>query len=441
MSSAQPSPLDAGTERRLGDAFVRQTRGPGRRERVANRLFSGSFVVAALALALLASGSRELDVPLAAALLGAYVVATRVEFSVGAGYGVPTQLVFVPMLLLLPTPLVPLLVAAGHVLGAASRAARGPVAMRRWVLATADAWYSLGPATVLVLAGAQTPAWDEWPVYLLALVVQLTLDAAIAVGRAGLSFGIPPREVLGEMVLVHRVDALLAPIGLLAALAAAPVPGTALLVLPLVGLLGVLSREREARIARTLELGQAYRGTALLLRDLLEEEDEYTGRHSQDVVRLSVRVTEALGCGEEVRRETELGAMLHDIGKIAIPSTILNKPGRLDAREWAVMQTHTVEGQRMLNRIGGLLGQVGVIVRASHERWDGRGYPDGLRGDDIPLAARIVCACDAFNAMTTHRPYRSAMPPSAAVAELEAGAGSQFDPQIVDTVVTLARAG
>jgi HD-GYP domain-containing protein (c-di-GMP phosphodiesterase class II) len=313
--------------------------------------------------------------------------------------------------------------------------------MRRWVLATADAWYSLGPATVLVLAGAQTPAWDEWPVYLLALVVQLTLDAAIAVGRAGLSFGIPPREVLGEMVLVHRVDALLAPIGLLAALAAEPVPGTALLVLPLVGLLGVLSREREARIARTLELGQAYRGTALLLRDLLEEEDEYTGRHSQDVVRLSVRVTEALGCGEEVRRETELGAMLHDIGKIAIPSTILNKPGRLDAREWAVMQTHTVEGQRMLNRIGGLLGQVGVIVRASHERWDGRGYPDGLRGDDIPLAARIVCACDAFNAMTTHRPYRSAMPPSAAVAELEAGAGSQFDPQIVDTVVTLARAG
>jgi hypothetical protein len=277
------------------------------------------------------------------------------------------------------------------VLGAATKAIRGPVALRRWVLATADAWYALGPATVLVLADAQLPDWDNWPIYVVALVVQLVLDAAIAVGRAGLSFGIPPREVLGEMVLVHRVDALLAPIGLLAALAAAPVPGTALLVLPLVGLLGVLSREREARIARTLELGQAYRGTALLLRDLLEEEDEYTGRHSQDVVRLSVRVTEALGCGEEVRRETELGAMLHDIGKIAIPSTILNKPGRLDAREWAVMQTHTVEGQRMLNRIGGLLGRVGLIVRASHERWDGGGYPDGLAqgGDPARRADRV----------------------------------------------------
>jgi HD-GYP domain-containing protein (c-di-GMP phosphodiesterase class II) len=130
--------------------------------------------------------------------------------------------------------------------------------------------------------------------------------------------------------------------------------------------------------------------------------------------------------------------MLHDIGKIAIPNAILNKPGRLDAREWAIMQTHTVEGQRMLNRIGGLLGRIGLIVRASHERWDGGGYPDGLAGEDIPMAARIVCASDAFNAMTTHRPYREAMTRAAAVAEMEAGAGSQFDPAVVRAVIELS---
>ena len=334
MSSAQTSHLDAGTERRLGEAFDRQTRAPDDRERLANRLFLGGFVLAAVALAVLAPAARDLDPLLALALVAAYAVSSRVEFSVGAGYGAPTQLVFVPMLLLLPTPLVPLLVAAGRVLGAAMRAARGPVSLRRWVFATSDAWYSLGPALVLVLAGAQEPEWRHWPAYVLALVAQLLLDAVVTAGRTGLAYGMSPRETLRELVLVHRVDALLSPIGLLAAFAAASRPGTALLVLPLVGLLGVLSREREARIARTLELGQAYRGTAVLLRDLLEEQDEYTGRHTQDVVALAVRVTEELGCGEDVRREVELGAMLHDIGKIAIPVEILNKPGRLDPREW-----------------------------------------------------------------------------------------------------------
>ncbi len=441
MSSAQTSHLDAGTERRLGEAFDRQTRAPDDRERLANRLFLGGFALAAVALAALAPAARDLDPVLAVALVVAYAVSSRVEFSVGAGYGAPTQLVFVPMLLLLPTPLVPLLVAAGRVLGAAMRAARGPVSLRRWVFATSDAWYSLGPALVLVLAGAQEPEWRHWPAYVLALVAQLLLDALVTAGRTGLAYGMSPRETLRELVLVHRVDALLSPIGLLAAFAAASRPGTALLVLPLVGLLGVLSREREARIARTLELGQAYRGTAVLLRDLLEEQDEYTGRHTRDVVALAVRVTEELGCGEDVRREAELGAMLHDIGKIAIPVEILNKPGRLDPREWQIMQTHTIEGQRMLNRIGGLLGRVGLIVRASHERWDGTGYPDGLAGEDIPLAARIVCACDAYNAMTTRRPYRAPMSPAAAVAELEACSGTQFDPQLVRGLAALVRGG
>ena len=129
-----------------------------------------------------------------------------------------------------------------------------------------------------------------------------------------------------------------------------------LLVLPLVWLLSIFAREREARIHQTIELGRAYRGTALLLRDLLEEDDEYTGHHTEDVVDLSVRVAEQMGVDEDVRRETELGALLHDIGKIHIPDAIINKPGPLDDEEWAIMKTHTIEGQKMLDQVGGLLG-------------------------------------------------------------------------------------
>src|SRR5688500_1446658 len=120
------------------------------------------------------------------------------------------------------------------------------------------------------------------------------------------------------------------------------------------------------------------------------------------------------------------------------PNAINNKPGPLDDDEWVVMKTHTVEGQRMLERVGGVLARVGVVVRASHERWDGGGYPDGLAGDAIPLAARIVSACDAYNAMTTDRSYRRALPVADAVAELERCSGSQFDPAVVEALVAIA---
>jgi putative nucleotidyltransferase with HDIG domain len=148
-------------------------------------------------------------------------------------------------------------------------------------------------------------------------------------------------------------------------------------------------------------------------------------------------VAEQLGVSEEVRRETELGALLHDIGKIHVPDAIINKDGPLDDAERAIMETHTVEGQKMLDQVGGLLGSVGVVVRASHERFDGRGYPDGLAGEEIPLAARIVSVCDSFNAMTTTRSYRKAMPVSAAADELRRCSGTQFDPHVVDALLAV----
>jgi putative nucleotidyltransferase with HDIG domain len=132
-------------------------------------------------------------------------------------------------------------------------------------------------------------------------------------------------------------------------------------VLPIVALFASFAREREARIDGALERSQAYRGTALLLGDVIEANDQYTGDHTKDVVELTVQVADALGVDADICRGAEFGALLHDVGKIHIPSAIINKPGPLDDDEWAIMKTHTVEGQRMLERVGGLLARVGVV--------------------------------------------------------------------------------
>jgi putative nucleotidyltransferase with HDIG domain len=365
----------------------------------------------------------------------AYAVADRIEFSSGTGYCVPTQLVFVPMMLLLPTPLVPLLVAAALMGSSGWDMLRGVTAPTRGLLAVADAWFALGPALVLVVGGAQLPGWEHWPAYTAALAAHLAVDSGVFALRTRSRLRVPLRDAFDEMRMARRVDALLFPVGLLAAIAAAAAPAAALLVLALIPLLVGFGRERESRIQQSLELGRAYRGTALLLRDLLEHDDEYTGHHTEDVVELSVAVAVELGVDEDVRRETEMGALLHDIGKITVPDEIISKPGPLNDEEWAIMRTHTVEGERMLQRVGGLLSSVGLVVRASHERWDGGGYPDGLAGEAIPVAARIVSACDAFNAMTTDRPYRKALPLEAAIAELHANSGTQFAPEVVGALV------
>jgi len=374
---------------------------------------------------------------MAAIFVVAYAGLLRVEFVFGETRTFPTQLLFVPMLLLLPTPLVPLLVMAAAVLTKAVDVARGRGAASTLWYTFGDAGFALAPAFVLCVLGEQLPHLGAWPAWVAAFAAQFAGDIGLTATRVRLAVRTPLREVIGEGLKIYEVDVLLAPIGLLAALAAADAPAAALLVLPLGALLAVFAREREARIAQTLELSKSYRGTALLLRDLLEEDDEYTGHHTEDVVDLSVRVAEQLGVSEEVRRETELGALLHDIGKIHIPDAIINKPGPLDDDEWALMKTHTVEGQKMLDRVGGFLSSVGLVVRASHERVDGRGYPDGLAGEEIPLAARIVAVCDSFNAMTTTRSYRKGMSVSDAVAEVRRCAGTQFDPAVADALLAV----
>jgi putative nucleotidyltransferase with HDIG domain len=166
--------------------------------------------------------------------------------------------------------------------------------------------------------------------------------------------------------------------------------------------------------------------------DLLVADDAYTGgEHSHGVVALALAVGDALGLEGRDRRNLEFGALLHDVGKIRVADEIINKPGKLTDAEWTLIRRHPVEGQEMLERVGGVLAEVGVIVRHHHERWDGGGYPDGIAGHAIPLAARIISTCDAYSAMTTNRPYRSAMPVADAIAELQRCSGAQFDPAVV----------
>jgi HD-GYP domain-containing protein (c-di-GMP phosphodiesterase class II) len=127
----------------------------------------------------------------------------------------------------------------------------------------------------------------------------------------------------------------------------------------------------------------------------------------------------------------EFAALLHDVGKIRVPKQILDKPAALTPAERQLIEQHTIWGEQMLSGVGGMLADVGRVVRSCHERWDGTGYPDRLAGTAIPVPARIVCACDAFSAMTTDRPYRRAVSAHEALEELYRCAGTQFDPQVV----------
>ena len=412
-----------------------------RRERAASAFVGSAFVAVAVPLALTVPSDRALSPLLFVGLVVAYALAFELDFEVGAGYAVPTQLVLVPMLFALPTGVVPLAVAAGILLASLVDLRRGLIDCGRIAPRLANAWHAVGPALVLGLAGAGDPDLGEWPLYLAALASQFIFDFASGTARGWLAHGSLPRRQMLAMVAVYPMDAALAPVGLAIALAGMTSSYAFLLGLPLVGLLAFFARERRTRLDQALELGQAYRGTALLLGDVIEADDEYTGSHSRDVVELSVAVADEMRLDAPERRDTELAALLHDVGKVRIPNELINKAGPLSPAERELMNTHTLEGERMLDRVGGLLADVGRIVRSCHERFDGKGYPDGLAGEQIPLVARIVSCCDAFNAMTSDRSYRKGLPVSSALAELRANSGTQFDPRVVDALAAVIERG
>jgi len=418
---------------------------PGRRTPLGHEILVhgvtvGGFLAGAVCLAVFVPWERSLSIPVLVMLTGIYVVAACVRFPVGSVWANPTQLAFVPMLFLLPTPLVPAVVAAALVLTRTPAFVRGRIPLPRLVALLGDCWYSLGPAVVLVAAGGHGFAWSRWPVYVAAFAAQVAVDAAVMLFRLSVVERISPRDQLPTMVWTFGVDSALSTVGVLIAASAVTRPGLALLALPMIGLLGLFARERHERLDQVLTLSSAYRGTALLLADVVEADDHYTGEHSRGVLELSLGVSDALGLDASQRRVVEFAALLHDVGKIRVPKTIITKRGPLDEDEWMVIRRHTIDGEAMLCQVGGALIEVGRIVRASHERYDGQGYPDGLVGEEIPLEARIVSACDSYSAMTTDRSYRKGRSPGDALAELERCSGSQFDPHVVATLSDLVRA-
>ena len=199
-------------------------------------------------------------------------------------------------------------------------------------------------------------------------------------------------------------------------------------------LLGLLAEAVGRELERAEQAEEAAMTGVHALLAALEARDDYTGQHSASVVELASMVARSLGLSARETRSVEHVALLHDVGKVGVPDHVLQKRGPLDEEEWKLMRRHPVIGERIVAAIPPL-AHLAAAIRAEHERWDGRGYPDGLAGAQIPVASRVVFACDAWHAMTSDRPYRQAMPLGAARAELAENAGSQFDPEVVDALL------
>jgi diguanylate cyclase (GGDEF)-like protein len=725
-------------ERLLEDSWTARTRSFSQRELLVESVAGLLFFACSAPLAIASLASHHVDWPLAAALLCLYALASRLlKFPIGAGYVVPSYLVLVPMLLLLPPGIVPLLAAAGLVVGTLGQVAAGRVGPDRVIFAIPDAWHSLGPALVLLAAGTVHGSGRLALVYIAAFMAGCLVDLVSATVREAAAMGIASRVQIRVIALVWVIDACIAPVGLLVAHAARNHRAEVLLILPLFAVLALLSRDRNTRIAQAQqrldlvahertrlqtavrrlgdafaakldfdalidivlrgsiealdadagrlglsgsmaprvvvvgdegplspalnaaaeiahtdetschmerdgawalalpfgfdsEVGRVFGSLAVARRDRPFREDEQAvmqdlvgrarqaaaeiighellreqaltdvltqlgnrrklandieqgiaeasaerplvlvmfdldgfksyndtfghpagdavlarlgarlsraveahgtayrlggdefcvlvtadpseleavldtaaqaleergenfavaasygavilpyeattlgfalqladdrmyshkrgrrspasdqtrevlrrimqakqpslGDHSHDVAELCVRVGRRLMMNAEELDELARAAELHDVGKVGVPDAILEKPAALDEAEWDSIRQHTLLGERILSAASALQ-PVALIVRASHERWDGGGYPDGLTEHEIPLGARVIAACDAYDAMTSDRCYRGRVSSEVARRELRRESGRQFDPIVVDALL------
>jgi ribonuclease P protein subunit RPR2 len=182
--------------------------------------------------------------------------------------------------------------------------------------------------------------------------------------------------------------------------------------------------------ARAQELRRSYMATVRALSNAVEARDAYTGKHAERVAAYGMELAGAAGIDIEHSPQIEFGFLLHDVGKVAVPDAILFKSSSLTEEEYSLVRRHPVIGTEILRDVD-FLGEGKLVVRHHHERWDGQGYPDGLAGEAIPLAARVFAVADALDALTTDRPYRPASSFEAARKEVYAGTGTQFDPAVV----------
>ncbi len=182
--------------------------------------------------------------------------------------------------------------------------------------------------------------------------------------------------------------------------------------------------------ARAQELRRSYIATVRALSNAVEARDAYTGKHAERVAAYGMELARAAGLEVADSPQIEFGFLLHDVGKVGVPDAILFKSSALTDEEYALVRRHPIIGSEILRAVD-FLGEGKLVVRHHHERWDGQGYPDGLAGEAIPLAARVFAVADALDALTTDRPYRPSSSYSAARQEIRAGAGTQFDPAVV----------
>jgi len=401
----------------------------------------GAFTLAAVGVLLIAGDGwlrdrfRILDAAVFGALVAgtllAFALPTRAAFdAVGTGEHVALVLRAVGA------------VAAGGmillVVTSVSRRARPDV----WLLAAGYAIPIVVSFFVLRRAGAWSPA-ESWKV-----VYVVTGVNALAAMWMRLRYRGEPSRTLRDGEADSAAVSFVATAGFVAVMIAAAIArgGIAPAVVAALVVVAVARYVRAALVARDnrrltalalrtqAERAAQHHASLLALTAALAARDGYTGRHTEETTALVSRVAVALGLGPEERREVDAVALLHDIGKIGTPNEILHKDGPLDDREWEVMREHPVIGERILSAVPGL-ESIARAVRHEHERWDGGGYPDGLAGEAIPLASRIVLVCDAYHAMTSDRPYREAMAPDAAIAELRRHAGTQFDPAVVNALI------
>ena len=419
----------------LADTFARTHERMQARERVAHLLNVLTFGAGVLTLWLLRP-PQNLDLVPALICTAVLALAALVRFETPFGFTVPIQLAFVPLVFSMPVAIVPLATLVALTIARLPDVFRDGMPVSRLLQSAGNARFALGPSLVFTVYGV-SPIHAGAAILLDALAAQFVIDFIGSCLSEAISRGVGLTVQLRESAWVYMVDAALAGVGLELAKNIRHAPEAALTLVPLLGLLAIFAHERHQRLESLVELNDAYRGTALVLGDVVEADDGYTGEHSRSVVGLALAVADKLQLSAEQRRNLEFGALLHDVGKIAIPKDVINKASELDSREWAVVRTHTVEGQRMLDRVGGFMRDVGQIVRSHHERWDGGGYPDGLVGEAIPLEARIISCCDTWNAMRTNRSYRRALPHSTALAELGRSAGSQLDPAIVGVLLSI----
>ncbi len=287
-----------------------------------------------------------------------------------------------------------------------------------------------GLAFKLVGGGIGSPRLpqDTVPVLLTALVY-FVVNASVVTGVISVSGGLPFRAVWsGNVSGVLRNYLALAPLGFLIAAAYPSIGmlGTVLFFIPL-----VLARYSFQEYMKMREL---YVGTVHGLAAALEAKDKYTRGHSDRVAQYSVAIARRLRMPESEVEKVEFTGLLHDIGKIGVPDELLSKSGELRVDEFAKIREHPATGARILSEIH-FLREVAATIRCHHERLDGRGYPSGLTEKDIPLNARVLAVADAYDAMTSDRPYRRGYPPHEAVKRLLSGSGRQFDPEVVRALV------